>query len=56
MKKVQVLRAFHLSDTDKDYAPGDIITVSDEALARIKAINVNMVLVIGEVRKRSKKN
>lgn len=50
-----MLRPFHLSDTDKDYAPGDVINVSEDALARIKAINVNMVLVLGDVKKRSKK-
>ena len=48
MKKVKVLIPFHNSDTKKDQVKGDIIEVSDEKLARIREINVNMVLVLGE--------
>ena len=46
MKQVKVLIPFHLSDTDTDHVPGDVITVTDEQLARIRSINVNMVLVL----------
>ena len=48
MKRVKVLIPFHLKATNTDHVPGDEITVSDEQLARIRAINVNMVLVLGE--------
>lgn len=49
MKRVQVLIPFHNSDTKKDQVKGDIIKVSDEKLAKIREINVNMVLVLGDV-------
>lgn len=49
MKKVLVLRPFHLIATNTDHKPGDIIEVSDEQLAKIKAVNVNMVEVLGDV-------
>lgn len=48
MKRVKVLIPFHLSDTNTDHVPNDEITVTDEQLTRIRAINVNMVLVLGE--------
>jgi hypothetical protein len=48
MKRVRVEYPFHLSDTDRDYVPGDEIEVSADALARIVAISVNMVTVLGE--------
>ena len=48
MKRVKVLIPFHLKATNTDHVPGDEITVSDEQLARIRAINVNMVLVLGD--------
>lgn len=51
MKKVEVLIPFHNADTKVNQVPGDVIEVSDEKLAKIKAINVNMVLVLGEVEK-----
>ena len=50
MKKVKVLIPFHNSDTKKDQVKGDVIEVSDEKLARIREINVNMVLVLGDVK------
>jgi len=56
MKRVEVLIPFHRSLTDTDQIVGDVITVSDEELNRIKAVNINMVAVIGEVKKRTKKD
>lgn len=56
MKRVEVLIPFHRSLTDTDQIVGDVITVSDEELNRIKAVNINMVSVIGEVKKRTKKD
>ena len=49
MKRVKVLISFSDKVTGKDYNANDIIEVSDERLAEIKAVNVNMVLVLGEV-------
>lgn len=49
MKRVEVLIPFHFSSDDADHACGDILVVSDEELARIRAVNVNMVSVIEEV-------
>ena len=46
MKRVLVLVPFHLSDTDTDHVPGETITVSEDALARIQSININMVQVL----------
>lgn len=51
MKRVRVLIPFHLAATKTDHVAGDEIVVSDEQLARIRAINVNMVEVLGEVKK-----
>ena len=58
MLRVSVLIPFHRAETDKDHVPGDEIVVSEEELARIRDVNVNMVLVLGEVeqpKKRTKK-
>ena len=49
MLLVRVLIPFHRRETDTDQLPGDEIAVSLEELARIRAVNVNMVLVLGEV-------
>ena len=49
MKRVRVYMPFHRKETDKDCKPGDEIVVSEEELARIRAVNVNMVAVLGEV-------
>ena len=49
MKRVQVYIPFHRKETDEDCKPGDEIVVSEEELARIRAVNVNMVAVLGEV-------
>ena len=48
MKLVKVLIPFHLKDTDTDHVVGDEIKVTDEQLAKIRSINVNMVEVLGE--------
>ena len=49
MKRVEVLIPFHNKDTNVNQVAGDIIEVSEEKLAGIRAINVNMVLVLGDV-------
>ena len=54
MKRVEVLIPFHNKDTNVDQVAGDIIEVSDEKLASIKAINVNMVLVLEDVKLKTK--
>ena len=38
--------------TNKDHKVDDIIEVTDEQLANIRAVNVNMVLVLGDVAKK----
>lgn len=49
MKRCEVLIPFHLIATDTIHVPGDIIEISEEQLAKIQAINVNMVAVLGDV-------
>lgn len=49
MKSVKVLIPFHNKDTKVDQVPGDVIDVSEERLEEIRTINVNMVLVLGDV-------
>lgn len=49
MKRCEVLIPFHLIATDTIHVPGDIIEVSEEQLAKIQAINVDMVAVLGDV-------
>jgi hypothetical protein len=56
MKRCEVMIPFHMKATDTDHVPGDVIEVSDEQLANIKAINVNMVLVLGEVEAKPKRS
>ena len=56
MKRVKVLIPFHSKATGKDQIPDDIIEVTDEQLAAIKAVNVNMVLMLGEVEDDSTKD
>lgn len=56
MKRCEVLVPFHMIATNTDYVPGDVIEVSDEQLAKIKAVNVNMVLVLGEVEAKPKRS
>lgn len=55
--RVEVLIPFHRTETDTDCLVGDVIEVSEEELARIRAVNVNMVIVLEEKpkRKRTKK-
>ena len=55
MLRVEVLIPFHRLETDTDHVPGDKIEVSEEELARIRAVNVNMVAVISEVEKKTTK-
>lgn len=50
--KVKVLIPFHLSAKNHDCVPGETIDVTDEQLAKIRAINVNMVEVVKEVEKK----
>lgn len=52
MKRVRVLIPFHSQATNKDHNVDDIIEVTDEQLAEIRAVNVNMVLVLGDVVKK----
>lgn len=47
--KCKVEIPFHLIATNTDHKPGDIIEVSEEQLAKIRAVNVNMVSVLGDV-------
>lgn len=54
MKRVKVLIPFHSKAKGKDLVPDDIIEVTDEQLAAIREVNVNMVLVLGEVEKKPK--
>ena len=51
MKSVKVLVPFHNAETKVNQVPGDVIEVSDTRLAEIQKVNVNMVLVLGEVEK-----
>lgn len=55
MKRVEVLIPFHNKDTKVDQVIGDVIEVSEERLAEIRKINVNMVLVLGDVEEPVKK-
>ena len=55
MKRCEVLIPLHLKATDTFYVPGDIIEVSDAQLAKIRAISVNMVTVLGEVEEKPKR-
>lgn len=55
MKRVKVLMPFHSKATGKNQVPGDIIKVTDEQLAAIREVNVNMVLVLGEAEEKGEK-
>ena len=55
MKRVEVLIPFHNKDTNIDQVIGDVIEVSDERLAEIREVNVNMVLVLEDVVEEVKK-
>ena len=56
MKRVEVLIPFHRGATNTDHVPGDVIEVSEEQLSKIQAVNVNMVLVLGDVEKKPKRS
>lgn len=55
MIRVKVLVPFHSLATGKDHIPGDIIEVTPEQLAAIRSVSVNMVLVLGEAKKKKAK-
>ena len=46
--KVKVLIPFHLTSANKDCVPGEVIEVTPNQLAKIRAINVNMVEEVEE--------
>lgn len=46
--KCKVEIPFHLIATNTDHVPGDVIEVSEEQLAKIRAVNVNMVSVLDD--------
>ena len=54
MIRAKVLVPFHSVATGKDQIPDDIIEVTAEQLAAIRKVNVNMVLVLGEAKKKQK--
>lgn len=54
MKRVKVLLPFYSKATGNFQEPGDIIEVTDEQLAKIRNINVNLVLVTEEVEEKPK--
>ena len=58
MKQVKVLIPFHRLETDTDCEVNDIIEVSEEEFARIRKVNINMVLEIEQKtkKKRGKKS
>ena len=56
MKKVRVLVPFILGDTGELLKAGKEVEVTDDQLARIKAVSPNMVEVLGDAKKpRTKK-
>lgn len=56
MKKVRVLVPFILGDTGELLKAGKEVDVTEDQLARIKAISPNMVEVLGDAKKpRTKK-
>ena len=54
MKRVKVLLPFYSKATGEFQEPDDIIEVTEEQLSAIKAVNVNMVLVLGDVEEKPK--
>ena len=54
MKKVRVLIPFHSEVTGKDHVPDDIIELTDEQIEAVRAVNVNMVLVLGDAEEKPK--
>lgn len=56
MKRVRVEIGFYLGDTGEYHAAGKEIEVSEDVIERAKAINPNMLTVLGEAKKpRAKK-
>ncbi len=57
MKTYKVLIPFHRSLDDKDYVAGDVIEADEVEVARIRSVNVNMILEVEEKpkKKRAKK-
>lgn len=55
MKQVKVLIPFTDKVTGDVHKVNDEIELSDERIADIKAVNVNMLEIIGEVKKPKKK-
>ena len=53
--KVRVLIPFTSKALDKDCVIGDVIEVTEQQLADIKAVNVNMVEVVEEKPKKKAK-
>lgn len=52
MVRVEVLIPFHSKATNKDHIKGDVIEITKEQLKDIQAVNINMVLVLGDVVKK----
>lgn len=55
MKTYQVLIPFHRSLDDKDYAVGDIIEADDVEVARIRGVNINMIIEVEKPKKKRAK-
>ena len=55
MKLVKVLIPFNDKVTGAAYKVNDEVELSDERIAEIKAINTNMLVVLGEAEKPKKK-
>jgi hypothetical protein len=57
MKTYKVLIPFHRNLDDKDYNVGDVIEADDVEVARIRKVNINMIIEVEEKpkKKRSKK-
>ncbi len=51
MKLVKVLVPFTDKVTGKAYNVNDDIELTDERIAEIKAVSVNMIMVLGEAKK-----
>lgn len=54
MIKAKVLLPFYSKATGNYQEPDDVIEVTEEQLAAIKAVNVNMVLVLGDAEAKPK--
>ena len=49
MKRVEVLIPFRMNATNTDHVPGDVIEVSEDVLAKMRSVNVNLVRVVADV-------